>query len=162
MMCATIGQCKIRLFRTLIRWNWEMAVRQICSSLAKLDPRFLSQVVNGSGTFLSTPRRMHLVSLWMHACLVNQFTDAYKHTHTDVLVFASSKGSTYSPYFTIMAAAPGAKANFTSHKASTSASASGAEASSSEHSSAPHDIMIQQTTMMLVFGTSLVAAFFSF
>ncbi|CDS06608.1 hypothetical protein LRAMOSA09136 [Lichtheimia ramosa] len=78
-----------------------------------------------------------------------------------VLVFTSSKGSTYSPYFTIMAAPPGAKANFTSHQASSSASASGAQASSSEHSSASHDVVGQQTAMMLVLGTSLVTALFS-
>lgn len=60
-----------------------------------------------------------------------------------------------------MAAPPGAKANFTSHQASSSASASGAQASSSEHSSASHDVVGQQTAMMLVLGTSLLAALFS-
>lgn len=60
-----------------------------------------------------------------------------------------------------MAAPPGAKANFTSHKTSSSASASGAEASSSEHSSASQDLTIQQTTMMLGIVASLVAVLFS-
>lgn len=141
-----------------------MEVRQICSLLAKLDPRFLFQAGNGSGIFLLTPRRMHLVSFWkcMHFFSCQPVSSCIcKHSHTDVLVFTSSKGSTYSPYFTIMAAPPGAKANFTSHKASSSASASGAEASSSEHSSASQDLTIQQTTMMLGIGASLVAVFFS-